>query len=102
MRRKRVDEIEKSQCRNVEIPITKSVSNNVEYYNTTLLISINTPEEEGLYSLFFHNCYNSDYRDLVSCNCFKSEKCPMLFLSLFLKTYAVQIIDRLIIFKPSS
>ena len=23
-------------------------------------------QEEGLYSLFYHNCYNSDYRDVLS------------------------------------
>ncbi|XP_060809549.1 protein GPR107 [Amyelois transitella] len=45
-----------SQCSHAYLPITKTMHNGFQYYNTSFAMHVASAKEEGLYSLYFHNC----------------------------------------------
>ncbi|PNF43747.1 Protein GPR107 [Cryptotermes secundus] len=45
----------------LEFPITERISDGVKYFNTNFVVSVESEIDEGLYSLYFHNCPN--YKD---------------------------------------
>ena len=50
-------------CKNVDIDIKQSLdANGNNQYNTSFFIFISNEKEEGLYSLYFHNCHNYNVR----------------------------------------
>jgi len=49
---------------NIHLEILVCIDRNCNVENKKIFTCLK--QEEGLYSLFYHNCYNSDYRDLVT------------------------------------
>ncbi|XP_053624447.1 protein GPR107 [Plodia interpunctella] len=44
------------QCSHAYLPINKTTRNGFNYYNTSFAMHVASTKEEGLYSLYFHNC----------------------------------------------
>lgn len=53
--------LESNVCSQLKLPMTLDEIQGEKYYNTSFYMNIYTPEEEGLYNLYFHSCPN--YKD---------------------------------------
>ncbi|XP_066582184.1 protein GPR107 isoform X2 [Prorops nasuta] len=45
-------------CSQIKLPMTVKTVNGEHFYNTSFAMYVASPEEEGLYNLYFHNCPN--------------------------------------------
>ncbi|RZF32592.1 hypothetical protein LSTR_LSTR011039 [Laodelphax striatellus] len=62
-----VDFVQSSPCINSQFPLKVEKRDNKYYYSSDFTIRIVTPNEEGLYNLYFHNCRNyKSEKSLVS------------------------------------
>ena len=57
----KVDEDDSNGCRDVNLRLDRTVNAKGElFFNTSFFLYIANEKEEGLYSLYFHNCHNYD------------------------------------------
>ncbi|XP_055911249.1 protein GPR107 [Eupeodes corollae] len=48
----------KGICKDLTLPLTRTLVGNKNYYNTSFSMFVASPHEEGLYNLYFHACPN--------------------------------------------